>query len=116
MKATNGNRDLGERIEQLVEEHIAGSRRAAQEALERAFGRATARTAPPTTQRPRTKGKKRPSADIAALGERFYRAVSVKPGESMTVLAAELGASARELHRSVSLLKGLSFLTMTIRL
>jgi hypothetical protein len=105
MKTTNSKRDLGEQIEQLVEEHIAASRRTAQEALERAFGRASARTAPPTTQRLRAKGKKRPSSDIATLGERFYRAVSARPGESMMVLAVELGASARELHRSVSLLK-----------
>lgn len=105
MKDTNGSQGLGERIERLVQEHIAESRKTAQEALERAFG-STTRALAPATQRVRSsKGKKRPSADIAALGERFHQAVSAKPGETMTVLAAEVGASARELHRSVSLLR-----------
>jgi DNA-binding Lrp family transcriptional regulator len=42
---------------------------------------------------------------LEALGERFYRAVRKKPGETMTVLATEVGASARELHRAVTRLK-----------
>ena len=42
---------------------------------------------------------------MAALGERICDAVYAKPGETMTVLAAELGASARELHRPMALLK-----------
>lgn len=107
MKETNSNRDLGEQIEQLVQEHIAASRKTAQDAVERAFGSQTKATkrATPSPRVRSSNGKKRPSADIAALGERFYRAVSAKPGERMMVLAAELGASARELHRSVSLLK-----------
>ena len=105
MKDTNSNQDLGEHIERLVQEHIAASRKTAQEALERAFG-STTRAHAPAKQRVRSsKGKRRPPADIAALGERFYHALSAKPGETMTVLAAEVGASARELHRSVSLLK-----------
>jgi len=42
---------------------------------------------------------------VAAVAERIYQAVCAKPGEAMTVLAAELGASARELHRPMALLK-----------
>ncbi len=102
---TNTKQDLGEQIEKLIHEHIAASRASAQEAIARAFSSATATTS--TTRRVRRAGgKKRASADIEALGQRFYRAVCAKPGETMTVLAREVGASARELHRPVTLLRG----------
>jgi hypothetical protein len=42
---------------------------------------------------------------LAAVAERIYQAVCAKPGETMLVLAADLGASARELHRPMALLK-----------
>jgi hypothetical protein len=42
---------------------------------------------------------------LAALGDRFLRAVSSKPGETMTVLAAEVESSPRELHRAVAHLR-----------
>jgi hypothetical protein len=106
MKNTNSYEDLGRQIEQLVAGHIAASRRAAQEAVERAL--AAAGTGPAVVQRrvkPLEGRKRRASADVAALGERFYRAVCAKPGETMTVLAGQVGASARELHRSVTLLR-----------
>ena len=107
MTNTNSYEDLGRRIEQLVADHIAASRRTAQEAVERAF--ASAGAAPVVTRRqtkPSGGGKKRrASADVAALGERFYQALCAKPGETMTVLAIEVGASARELHRAVARLK-----------
>jgi len=47
----------------------------------------------------------RAPTEIAAQGERIYQAVCAKPGETMTVLSAELGASARELQRPMALLK-----------
>jgi hypothetical protein len=106
MKNTNTYEDLSRQLEQLVAGHIAATRRAAQQAVERAF---SAAAAGPTVVERRVKpseGKKRrASADVAALGERFYRAVCAKPGETMTVLAGQVGASARELHRSVTLLR-----------
>ena len=105
MTNTNTNQDLGQRVEHLVREHIAASRKVAQEAVERAFASAVA---VPERARRDTRSqnqKRRASAELVALGERFYEAVCAKPGEAMTVLAAEVGASARELHRSVALLK-----------
>lgn len=104
MTNTNTQWDLGERIERLVQEHIAASRKAAQEAIERAFASAAK---PPlrTPATPRRMGTKRPSADIAALGEGLYRAVCTKPGETMAVLAPMAGASARELNRPMTLLR-----------
>jgi hypothetical protein len=106
MKNTNSYEDLGRQIEQLVAIHIAASRRSAQQAVERAFVAAAA--GPAVVQRrvkPTEGQKRRASADVAALGERFYRVVCAKPGETMTVLARQVGASARELHRSVMLLR-----------
>jgi hypothetical protein len=50
-------------------------------------------------------GKRRRSAEVSELGERLYRAVCAHPGEGMAALAGELGASARELHRPMALLK-----------
>jgi hypothetical protein len=101
---TNTNVDLGERIERLIQEHIAASRKAAQEAIERAFASASkpVRAAPEVQRRA---GTKRPSEDIAALGERLHRAVCAKPGETMAVLAPMAGASSRELHRPMTLLR-----------
>jgi hypothetical protein len=42
---------------------------------------------------------------MAALGERLYQEVCAKPGETMSVLAADLGSSWQELSRPMSHLK-----------
>jgi uncharacterized protein (DUF2126 family) len=106
MANTTSNHELGQRIERLVLEHIAAIRRAAQDAVERAFAATTAPSAAPR-QRSNSPGdsKRRAPAEIAALGDQLYRAVCAKPGERMTVLAADVGASARELHKPMSVLK-----------
>ena len=107
MANTMSNQELGERIERLVQEHIAASRKAAQEAVARAFAAAH----PPARVRTRRqftssgRSKKRAPEEIAAVGERLYQAVCAKPGETMVVLRADVGASARELHRPMALLK-----------
>jgi len=108
MTNTNSAQELGQRIEHVIREHIAASLLVAQEAVTRGFAAASRSARPPSgpAQRARRNpGKKRPSEDIAALGERFYKAVCARPGETMTRLAADVGASARELHRSVTLLR-----------
>ena len=108
MAKTSSTQELGQRIEQLVLEHIAASRRTAQEAVERAFAATMATSGTERTQR-RSKvaaeRRRRMPAEIAALGDRLYQAVCDQPGETMVVLAADLGASARDLHRPMSLLK-----------
>lgn len=105
---TNTNEDLGKRIEQMIAEHIAVTRRVAQEAVERALSASGAAPTVPA-QRVRARavenGKRRATAEIAALGEQFYCVVCSKPGEKMTVLAAQVGASPRELQRAVAGLK-----------
>ena len=110
MTHLNSTQDLGERIEQLVQEHISATRLAAQAAVERAFSAHTAargrasqgrssRTAATAT------GRRRASAEVAALAERLYDAVARRPGETMAALAPIVGSSARELNRPMRLLK-----------
>ena len=107
MTKTTSGEELGKRVEELVAEHIAASRRAAEAAVERAFTSAVGVSG--KTQRPARSsggGRRRAPAEVAALGERLYEAVSLKPGEAMTVLAAQVGVSTRELNRPMTLLKG----------
>jgi len=109
MSNSTSHRDLDQRIEQLVREHIAAVQSSAREALERAFAGVAAAARKPShavSGPPIAKGgKRRAAAEVAELGERLYRAVCARPGESMGVLAREVDASARELHRPMALLK-----------
>src|SRR5512138_1512205 len=103
---TNTNEDLVRRIEALVAEHIASTRRAMQEAIERAFAAAVVvdtRAASPqcpshagvVRQRSRSSSavgkKRRARADLAAHGGRFYGELSERPGGTRTALAEEVG-------------------------
>ena len=97
--------ELEERIEQMVAAEIAALRRAAQGAVERAFaaGSAAAPTvAPSRRQVVRAPGKRRAGSELSALGERFLEVLIQRPGETMVVLSAEIGATPRELHRAVA--------------
>ncbi|WP_106092484.1 hypothetical protein [Enhygromyxa salina] len=49
--------------------------------------------------------KQRTRAEVAELGPRFYETLCAHPGEAMVILAAQVGATPRELHRSVTLLE-----------
>ena len=87
----NTTESLSDQIEHLVREHIEASRRAAAAAVERAFGSNPIRL--------------RATTEVVALGERLYEAVRAQPGETMAVLAPELGKTPRELHRPMMVLK-----------
>lgn len=106
---TNTTDDLGARIEKMIAEHIAVTRKTAQTAMERAFAKAGAAAELPAATarvvRTRAPGKRRGAAELAGLGERFLRALGSKPGETMAVLAADVEVSPRELHRAVAHLK-----------
>jgi hypothetical protein len=110
---TMNHGDLAANIEHLVREYISTIRSEAQGAVERAVaaavsGNAGARVkkqggpSPAPSRRP---GKRRASDEIVTLGERFYDALCRSPGETMTVLAPIVGATARELNRSTLVLK-----------
>jgi hypothetical protein len=110
---TNTTAELETRIEQMVAEHVAAVRKAAQAAVERAFagagaGASVAAPSVVTPSRPRiarTAAKRRTGTELSALGERFFEALSRKPGETMAVLSAEVGASPVELQRAVARLR-----------
>jgi hypothetical protein len=106
---TNTTMELEKQIEQMVAAHVAALRKAAQGAVERAFAAASAESPPAVTaSRPRAvraAGKRRAKSELSALGERFFEVLRRKPGETMGVLAAELGASPVELHRAVARLR-----------
>jgi len=93
-------------IERVVREHLVASERAAAMAVERSFFGSTSL---PKSRRAATTPKRttvrRTSAEIAALGERLYETVCAHPGVTMKALIAQLGGSARELHRPMTLLK-----------
>jgi hypothetical protein len=104
---THRNQTLNEQIEQLVRTHIEATRREASEALARAFSSAFAApraNAVPKPTRTTTRSRRGASA-LSALGERLYEAVRAQPGETMAVLAPELGCTPRELHRPMAVLK-----------
>jgi hypothetical protein len=103
---TNTTSELERQIEQAVEAHVAALRKAAQSAVERAFEAASVAAVVPSRPRAaRAASKRRAGAELSALGERFFEALSRKPGETMVVLSAEVGASPQELHRAVGRLR-----------
>lgn len=88
--------ELERQIEQIVAAHVAALRKAAQGAVERAFAAASASAPTVAPSRPRAAraaSKRRAGPELSALGERFFEALSRKPGETMGVLSAEVGAS-----------------------
>jgi hypothetical protein len=107
MTRTPNSQELGERIERLVQEYISATRVAAQAAVDRAFASSVGVEARPSRQSTPPSGRRirRRSTEIAALGERLYEAVCKAPGESMMVLGAAVGASARKLYRPMRQLK-----------
>jgi glutamate dehydrogenase/leucine dehydrogenase len=108
---------LATKLENLIQEHIETTRKAAAEALQRAFSaaertsvRRSATTKDSTavaSKGTRRYGKRRTAAELEALAQRFHQAVCDKPGELMAVLAPTIGVTPRELHRPVAHLKDL---------
>jgi hypothetical protein len=114
MKATTSIQGLEEQIEQVVRGYIEATRRAAAEAMERAFSSSAG--SPSTRPRTRTdsdrsgatsrasSGRRSP-AELSAVGERLHKAVCAHPGETMSVLAPAVGKTPRELSRPMMALK-----------
>jgi hypothetical protein len=107
MTATSSIDDLRKRIERVVQDHIAASRKAAEAAVARGFSTATRgkSSSRPQPGGARQIGRRRPSLEIAALADRLCEAVRASPGETMAVLAPQIGESARALQRPMAQLK-----------
>ena len=97
---------LSRRIEKVIQEHCAASQQAAAEAVNRAFRVATSRIrrAQPAPRMEATVRQRTPE-EIEAVRGQLYRAICQKPGEGMTVLAADLERSRDELLRPLGKLK-----------
>ena len=95
--------DLEQQIESLVQQHVAALRRTAEAAVARAFSRAGLPSRQ-SVMAPKS-GVRRAPAEMSALGERLYAALCAHPGAAMNTLAAELGATPRQLHRPVATLR-----------
>jgi hypothetical protein len=96
---------LTEQIDKLVRDHLAQIQLQATAAVERAFASATKVPDTRTRSSRRSPGKRRDPAFVSELADRLQACVVAKPGESMTVYATQLGASVRELHRPMTMLK-----------
>ena len=93
-------------IEKLVRAHLTAQKAAAAAAVERAFASATMprrKTAAPLSKR--AWGRRRPPTEVAGIAERLYAAVLAHPGETMAVIAADVGETALALSRPMHHLK-----------
>jgi hypothetical protein len=105
MNTTPNFQDLSRQIERVVQEHIAASRLAAAAALDRAFGAAGNSARASGSARQEATSRRRAPSEIADVAERLYQAVCAKPGETMSVLAADLGSSWQVLSRPMAHLR-----------
>jgi hypothetical protein len=114
--ATTSSSALAQNLEQLVAAFVRSSQELVLAAVAQAMDTrpvtptCTARSAAKSSKRASSSKRAKPSqrrtsAEVAELGEHFYDVLCAHPGEAMVILAAKVGATPRELHRSVMLLK-----------
>ena len=96
---------LAEQIDKLVREHLEQVQTEAAGAVQRAFAARTTTKAPKPRPTKRAPSKRRDPKEVAELAERLHARIVAEPGESMAVHSRKLGASVRELHRPMTLLR-----------
>lgn len=100
---TKTTEDLQDQIERLVREHLTAQQRVAKAAIERAFASVAA---PAKTRLPQLQtGQRRAPAEMARLADRLCEAVRANPGETIKVIASQVGETPRALNRPMSHLK-----------
>ena len=104
---TKSIEQLQNEIEKLVRAYVTAQKVAATAAVERAFGAATSAPAKMKGPTKSTKawGRRRPPSEVAGLAEKLYEAVRANPGETMAVIAPQVGESALALNRPMLHLK-----------
>lgn len=100
---TQSIEELQVQIERVVREHLVAQRKAAAAAVERAFA-AVALPARAATVRAAA-GRRRAAAEVSTLAQQLYAAVRAHPGETIAVIAAEVGQPPSALHRPMFHLK-----------
>lgn len=93
---------LAEQIDALVRTHLAQVEAEATNALRRAFATTTGTR---TRRARRAPSKQRPLEEVTALAEQLHARIMAEPGELMSTHARALGASVRDLHRPMTLLR-----------
>ncbi len=91
------------KIERLVREHLAEQQQSARAAIERVF--AKTKPAPVAAPRQGTAVPRRTPEELGELAEQLLEAVRACPGETMPVIAAQVGEEPRALHRPMQRLK-----------
>lgn len=110
MKPPKTPEQLAVAIESLLGSYVDEVHRAAQQAVDHAFSRATVRTRPArraqgSGERAGSPSKRRSADDLAELCEKLYELVCARPGEGMAVFIEETGLPLRALQRPMSKLK-----------
>jgi hypothetical protein len=109
MKTIASSQELGQQIEKLIRDHLESSRQVVELAIKRAFATAPAipvgNKSKPARAVVMAKDVNRTPSEMSAATERLYKEVCENPGETMVVIAAKVGMSARELHRPMTRLK-----------
>lgn len=104
--STNTIEKLNTQIESLIREYVAAQRASVAAAVQRAFTSSSAPSKPkPAATSSRAWGRRRPPTEVADLAERLFAAVRAHPGETMSVIAPEIGEPARMLNRPMANLK-----------
>ena len=115
--ATTTNNDLAQNLEQLIADFVQASQKMVLAAVAQTLTSSLAAPATaPSPSKPSKRAKPserakpskrakpsefRTSAQLAALGERFYEALCAHPGQTMAVLAHKAGSSPDELRYPV---------------
>lgn len=98
---------LAHAIEALVASFVEESRRAAEQAVQRAFAsaRGAAKRGRSNSSETASPSKRRSAEELSELCEQLFELVRKQPGESMMVFAEEIGLPTPALHRPMSKLK-----------
>lgn len=84
-------------INALIQDVLTVAEKTALDAVRSAFGASPGATRPIRSRR-RAEGRRRTAEDIRAMRDQLYAEISRNPGETMSVFAAALGATASELN------------------
>jgi len=96
---------LSRRIEEVVNEHLAGCRREAEAALERAFGSGPRKASSAGRSVPSKGENRRSTSELTKLRAQLFEVLLAQPGETMAVLAMTMSSSVRELQFPMRKLK-----------
>jgi len=107
MNTSTSRQSLEEKIEELIRAEMMGIRASVAAAVERGLSATSSTPRQPERRRARARAqsKRRTDEEVAQLVERFLAAVNASPGQTMSTLASETGATPRELRVAVVKLK-----------